>query len=122
MKKQNKWFEIPVTNFDRACNFYSKVLDVEMKKQKLPTGNDMGFFKHAETGKIGALVQNSEFVPNSKSVLVYLDVKDMNRVVSKITGAGGKVILPKYQVSKEIGYLSVFYDSEGNKMALQSNE
>ena len=49
------WFEIPVKNFDRACKFYSKVLDGDIQKMDSPTGLKMGFLP--ETAPIQSAVQ-----------------------------------------------------------------
>jgi predicted enzyme related to lactoylglutathione lyase len=35
--------------------------------------------------------------------------------------AGGKVTMPKTKISDEIGFMAFFVDSEGNGMALHSN-
>ncbi|MDZ4711696.1 MAG: hypothetical protein SGI89_05155 [bacterium] len=40
--------------------------------------------------------------------------------MNRIEKAGGKVITPKSKVTDEIGYIAVFYDTEGNKVALHS--
>ena len=36
------WFEIPVTDFDRAIQFYSKIFDIEMPTMEMG-GSLMGF-------------------------------------------------------------------------------
>ena len=40
--------------------------------------------------------------------------------MNKIDKAGGKVIQPKKMVTEEIGFIAIFIDTEGNKVALHS--
>jgi hypothetical protein len=41
-------------------------------------------------------------------------------VVDRIEAAGGTIILPKTEISPEYGYMAVFLDTEGNRIALHS--
>jgi uncharacterized protein len=36
--------------------------------------------------------------------------------------AGGRVVMPKTQISPDIGYMAFFADSEGNRVALHSQK
>lgn len=45
------WFEIPVTNIERASNFYSRVLEGELKQME-KTGIKMAFFINTEGNNI----------------------------------------------------------------------
>jgi predicted enzyme related to lactoylglutathione lyase len=56
-------------------------------------------------------------------VIVYLNGNpDLKTVLDKVESAGGRVIMPKTQISPEIGYMAFFVDSEGNRMALHSQK
>jgi hypothetical protein len=37
-----------------------------------------------------------------------------------VEAAGGKVLVPKTQISEDIGYMGVFLDTEGNRIAIHS--
>jgi len=53
--------------------------------------------------------------------LVYLaGGEDLTGVMNKIESAGGKILQPKSKVTDEIGYIAIFADTEGNKVALHS--
>jgi len=53
--------------------------------------------------------------------LVYLNANpDVQHVLDKIPGAGGSVMVPKTEISPEYGYMAVFIDTEGNRVALHS--
>lgn len=117
------WFEIPVTNMERAKKFYDTVFDVNIQVQNF---NDllMGWFPFAE-GKMGAsgsLVKQADFYHPSETAgpLLYFSSKDVQVQVDKIEKAGGKILQTKKLISEDIGYMALFVDTEGNRMALHS--
>jgi predicted enzyme related to lactoylglutathione lyase len=53
--------------------------------------------------------------------LIYLNGNpDVQNVLDKVEAAGGKIVVPKTQISPEYGYMAVFIDTEGNRVALHS--
>ena len=116
------WFQIPVTDFDRACDFYSKILGVEIHKDR-SFGAPMGFFPMEPNTVSGALVQHEGFNPSDKGTLIYLDGgEDLNNVLNRVEGAGGKIVEAKRQITPDIGFLAKFKDTEGNVVALHSRK
>ncbi len=118
------WFEIPVSDMDRAIDFYKNVFQVEMDQQKMGDVS-MAFFPWDEElpGAPGALVHYPDEYQSSQSgVLIYFSSLsgDLNDELTRVENAGGKVILPKKLIAEDIGYMALFLDSEGNKMALHS--
>lgn len=118
------WFEIPVTDMNRAKTFYSTVFKIEIQVQDFG-GMLMGWFPFVE-GKLGAsgsLVQHQAYIPSQeKGVLIYFSSADVSDELSRIEIAGGKIIKPKTQISPDIGYMALFIDSEGNRIALHSRK
>ena len=116
------WFEIPVTNMERAKTFYNTVFNVEIQVQDFG-GILMGWFPFAE-GKLGAsgsLVQNDAYTPSdSKGVLIYFSSEDVNTEINRVEAAGGKILKQKTLISPDIGYMALFIDCEGNRIALHS--
>lgn len=116
------WFEIPVNNFDRAKKFYSTIYNYDMPEQMM--GNSrMGFLiSNTEKGGIGgAIVAGDGNKPATDGTLAYLNGgSDLEIVLKRVETAGGKILLPKTQISPEIGYFAIFMDSEGNRLALHS--
>jgi predicted enzyme related to lactoylglutathione lyase len=45
---------------------------------------------------------------------------DLSIELGKVEKSGGKILLPKTQISEEVGYMALFSDSEGNRIALHS--
>ncbi|MEB2775012.1 VOC family protein [Algoriphagus sp. D3-2-R+10] len=116
-------FEIPVSDMDRAISFYQKVFDCSLTKI------DMGDFQMAmfpgEGGGVGAegsLVSHKDFYKSSNlaGVLIYFSSVDLSIELAKVEEAGGNVQIPKRMISPEYGYMGVFLDSEGNRIALHS--
>jgi uncharacterized protein len=120
MKNSINWFEIPVTDFDRAKQFYEAIYGAEIQEMPHPDMRygmlpcDMG------SGVGGGLVQGEGFEPSQTGSLLYLNGgDDLNVPLSKIEAAGGKVVLPKTAIG-ENGFMAHFIDTEGNKVALHS--
>ena len=115
------WFEIPASNFDRACEFYGKILDGEINKMDMPDGSKMGMLPRYETGSVGgAVVTGSGYEPSQKGTVPYLNGgDDLSVTLSKVEKAGGKVLMPKTSIG-ENGFMAHFLDTEGNRVALHS--
>ena len=121
-KNAFNWVEIPVSDFDRAKKFYSAIFDYEMPQEQMGP-NLMGFFLHDyENGGVGgAIIKGDMYTPSNKGTLAYLDGgQDLSTVLDRVNGAGGNVVVPKTQITPEIGYFAIFADTEGNHVALHS--
>lgn len=120
-KVLTQWFEIPVLDMERAKTFYEHVFDLEIHVMDLGELK-MGVFPHSEVGC--ALCYHPEFYkPSQDGTLVYMNAEpDLQIYQDRIETAGGSVLVPKKQISPEHGYMSVFIDSEGNRMALHSKK
>jgi len=71
----------------------------------------------------GAIVDSGGFHKPSltEGPLIYLNANpDVQQVLDKVEAAGGKVMVPKTQISPEYGYMAVMVDTEGNRIALHS--
>jgi predicted enzyme related to lactoylglutathione lyase len=120
------WFEIPVSNMERAITFYNNVFGYEMERQNFG-GLDMAFFPfdHSQPGNSGSLVKHPDFYhPSENGVLIYFTGPsgDLSIELARVNNAGGKVLIEKRQVSEETGYMGVFLDSEGNRIAIHTKK
>jgi uncharacterized protein len=117
------WFEIPAADITRAKKFYGTVFGVEMQDMGEMMGMKMvSFPSEMGNGKAsGALVEGPMHKPSQDGAVIYLNADpNMQTTIDRIEPAGGKVVMPKTQISPEIGYMAFFIDSEGNKVALHS--
>lgn len=118
------WFEIPVTDMDRAIRFYENVFDLKLERHLLGP-IDMAWFPSVEkgSGASGSLVFNRQaYIPSQDGILIYFTVPsgDVANEIGRVVKAGGKVLRPKTQISVEVGFMALFSDSEGNRIALHS--
>ncbi len=120
------WFEIPVKDIDRAVAFYNEVFQIKIAVHDLGE-LVMGWFPFAEDqeakGASGSLVYHKEFyIPSTEGTLVYFTSRtgDIKDELSRIEKAGGKILKPKTQISEDHGYMALFLDTEGNRVALHS--
>ncbi|MDR2009901.1 MAG: VOC family protein [Bacteroidales bacterium] len=122
MENLINWFEIPAINFSRAVSFYKAILNIEINETDM-FGTKMGFFPYDGKNVSGAIVQGEDYNPSTDGVVAYLNGgNDLQRVLDKVEPNNGKVIVPKTQISPEMGYFAMFIDTEGNKMAIHSNK
>ena len=114
------WFEIPVSNFDRAKDFYSKIFDYEMPT--MPMGPvHMGFLPHEREKGVGGAIVHGEGTPSKDGVQIYLNGgADLQVVLDRVPGAGGDVVVPKTEIGQGFGYFAFFIDTEGNRIGLHS--
>ncbi len=114
------WFEIPASDFKRATKFYETILGAAMHTTNMG-GADMAFFPMDE-GKVGGSVVHHPFMkPSMDGTTVYLNANpDLAPMLARVESAGGKVLVPKTEITPEIGHFAVFVDTEGNKVALHS--
>ena len=123
-KNAISWFEIPTTDIDRAQKFYEAIFDIKMAPV------EMGDFKmrmfpltDPMNGVGGALAQHHGFLEPSagSGTLIYLNANpDVQLVLDKVEAAGGSIISPKTEISPEYGYMGIFMDTEGNRVALHA--
>ncbi|HXH20379.1 MAG TPA: hypothetical protein VNJ07_14985 [Chitinophagales bacterium] len=88
----------------------------------------MAWFPWADggAGAAGLLVYNKEWYKPSASdgVLIYFTAHsgDLANELSRVEQGGGKVVVPKTLIAKDIGYMALFLDTEGNRIAIHSRK
>ncbi len=120
MSSALSWFEIPVTDLARAKEFYSRVLQADLREESL-SGRNMAILPYQNGGVGGAIIQGEYHTPSIEGTIVYLDAgDDLAGALSRVEAAGGKVVLGATRLSEQIGSIAMFLDSEGNRVALHS--
>lgn len=115
------WFEIPVLDMERAVSFFNYLYGMKMEITEVPD-YAMAPFPEA-TGVGGALVMGQGCVPSESGTLLYLNAtENMELMLSRVKEAGGRVIMGKTEISEDSGFFALFVDTEGNKLALHSNQ
>lgn len=97
---------IPIKNPERATNFYKNAFGITLEI--------------IEESK--AHLPSNQAAENQDESLPYLTtVERMKTVLARLEAEGGKVIMPKTLITHDTGYMAVFLDPEGNKVALHSH-
>lgn len=113
------WFEIPVSDLDRAGKFYESVLGVSLIPMDMPDAK-MKAIPGAEGNPVGALVETAHNQPSTTGPLVYLgNGGDLSSILDKVADAGGQVLMPKTDIGP-YGFIAQFSDTEGNRIALHN--
>jgi predicted enzyme related to lactoylglutathione lyase len=122
-KNAISWFEIPATDLKRAQVFYETIFDMKMIPLDLDNIQMRMFPVEDQMAVGGAIVTSGGFHKPSPTdgPLIYLNGNpDVQIMLDKVEKAGGKILVPKTQISEEFGYMAVILDSENNRMALHS--
>ena len=112
--------EIPTADFLRAVKFYQSILNVSIEEIDMD-GTQMGVLPNEEGTVNLCLVKGNDYKPTTDGTVVYLNAgNDLQPMLDKVGQNGGQVIVPKTEISPEIGYFALFIDTEGNKLGLHS--
>lgn len=117
------WAEIPATDFDRAVEFYTTVLDREIEVVEIE-GAPYGMFdiEESESEAGAAIAIGEQHVPSKDGTTLYLTVDgDLNAALSRVEPANGSVLISKQQLSSG-AYFGMILDTEGNRIGLYSEE
>ena len=114
------WFEIPVSDLDKAKAFYSQVLMTEFTDQN-DGPNPMSVFAYssAPSGVSGHLYPGEPAVGGSGPT-IHLPVPDsVEEGIARVEAAGGKVLSPVIDIPA--GRFAYCLDPDGNSIGIFSN-
>lgn len=120
------WFEIYVDDMPRAKAFYEQVLQVELTRldvpdeaKDFPQPEMWAFPMEEKPGASGAICKMEGVAAGGNSTLVYFDSSDCAVEQSRVSDAGGTVVVPKMSIG-EHGFISIAQDTEGNNIGFHS--
>ncbi|MDF2453135.1 MAG: hypothetical protein K0S26_2639 [Bacteroidota bacterium] len=129
------WFEIPVSDLDRAIQFYTAVLATPIEKIKI-LETEQGVFNKGENSVRGVLTVKENHQPGS-GVVLFFYVLNLSESLEKVEEYGGKILVEKTLLKQKttsghlsiasnlidgkLGYFAEFQDCEGNRICLYSN-
>lgn len=122
MKNTNpvNWFDIHVSNLDKAKAFYESVFNIQLVDFPPEWGKQSAFPSDREGMNIsGALVEKSDFQSNSNNTVVYFESQDCLIEEKRVAQAGGEVLQSKMSIG-EFGFVSRISDVDGNTIGLHS--
>ena len=120
MKNPVCYFEIPVTDLERAITFYTAVFGYQLERVEVD-GNEMALFPDSDeaSGITGALAKGESYLPGKQGARIYFSIVSIEDTLHKVELVGGRVLYPKTSIG-ELGSVAEFEDSEGNCIALHS--
>ncbi len=114
------WFEIPVSDMDRAIAFYQTVFAKELTKMEV-SGEGLAMFPYnpGNPNATGALIKSANEQPSAIGTMVYFTCADLSAELSRVESSGGKILKEKTSIG-EHGFIAHFQDPEGNKAGMHS--
>lgn len=115
------YFEIPVTDMDRAIKFYQAVFNLDFEKEVIDN-NEMALFPFVDESKgiTGALAKGEIYKPTNDGVVIYFKTENINETLKLAVANGGQILYPKTS-NGDLGFVAEFEDSEGNRIALHQS-
>ncbi|MBL8396712.1 MAG: VOC family protein [Candidatus Accumulibacter sp.] len=116
------WFEIYVSDMDRALAFYTAVFGRPLTKLSGVAANrEIYLFEGREGAKgiSGALVKHPMTCPGKGGALVYFSCHDVAEEAQRALEAGGLIARKKSPIG-EYGFVALVEDTEGNLIGLHS--
>jgi predicted enzyme related to lactoylglutathione lyase len=115
------YFEIPVTDLERAIKFYKAVFLFDFQREIIDH-NEMALFPFYDgnTGISGALAKGEIYKPTHNGVVVYFKTENIDETLKLVVANGGQILYPKTS-NGDLGYVAEFEDSEGNRIALHQS-
>jgi uncharacterized protein len=112
------YFEIPVTDVNRATAFYKAVFNFKFSLDTIDN-NQMALFPLIDNGEgiSGALAKGKSYKPSKNGTLVYFNTDNIAATLQKVVKNGGQILYEKTAIG-ELGFVAEFEDSEGNRVAL----
>lgn len=104
--------DIPVDDMERATSFYGEVLGWQIAEMAGFEGYPMWQAPNQVSG--GGFVARDDAIQHMRS---YVEVDSIDDVLTKVTGAGGSIIMQRTPIS-DTSWYAVFVDTEGNEMGL----
>ncbi len=114
------WFELFVSDFERARRFYEQALATPLETMDAMGGRMAMSPCDPESGVGGCLSDSTEQQPGAGGTRVYLNVEgQLDAVLDRVPAAGGEIIQNRMSIAPH-GFIAVIKDSEGNVVGLHS--
>lgn len=112
------WFEIPVTDLERAVDFYEYVFGVTLVRNAVGPMQMAWFPISSEApGASGALMQADSYEPSEIGTMVYFAVASVEDTLLRVEARGGQTLVPPTSIG-EHGVIAHIRDSEGNRLGI----
>ena len=117
------WFEIPVTDLERAMRFYAEVTQRSLQRMDFGVpGEEDAVFESGGPGEVsGALLRSAGAKPSTEGTRVYLNVgSDLDACLARAASAGGTVSKGKTALPPGMGFFAHIIDLDGNRVGVHA--
>lgn len=116
------WNELATRDLESAKEFYSTVFGWTYDVMEMPNG-PYNVIEGGENGGLGAMMGMPPGVPEQvpNHWMVYFTVASVDDTVGKITGAGGQVVAPAFDIPG-VGRMAVVHDTAGGAFSVLQPE
>lgn len=114
MRGKPTWWDIQVDDLEVAQKFYGTVFDWAFPM----TGPDFVVVFDG-TEPVGQLYLRTEAAAG-RGIRMYFDTDDLEGVLAKVAGAGGKVLVERTLINPELGWWGEFADPSGVIIGLRT--
>ena len=109
------WLEIPVTDMQRAIQFYEAVFEHPLRRETLGD-EELAVFTHVDGG---ALVRGDQYRSSAfYGPVPYLNAPQLDDMLARVAYAGGRTGRGPVQLPDNMGRYAHITDSEGNRIGL----
>ncbi len=115
------WIEIPVTELERAAEFYGKLFETTLEVRDEMPGIRSAFLplaKRTTSSPVVALMEGKPFTPSGyQGCRLYFRAEPtMEAFLARVEDAGGVIEIPPLEFDSQLEktLLAMFFDTEGN--------
>ncbi|MFN2183928.1 MAG: VOC family protein [Anaerolineae bacterium] len=109
------WIEVASTDIPASAEFYEDLFNWPIVRDE-QMDYTMTDFERGETGVGFSPVDEAQGVAPG-SVLVYVDVDDVDAAISRAKELGAPIYLDKTEIPT-VGWMAIFHDPGGNRIAV----
>ena len=113
------WFEIFVSDVEKAKDFYGDLFGWEYKLSEGDQSEYWTIFT-GENSIGGGFMKKTSSEHGSQGVLFYVEVNDIEATLNSAVEKGGKIETPKTLISPKSGYFALLRDSDNNIIGVWS--
>ena len=118
MSNKIMWLELASTDIPASAKFYSDLFGWPMTRDE-QMDYTMTDFGRDETGVGFARVDEAQGV-DAGSVLVYVDVSDVDATIARAKELGALIYLDKTEIPT-VGWMAIFGDPGGNRIGVMQS-
>ena len=115
------WFEIPVTDIDRAQRFYEAMLGAPLRREAMGA-QTLAVLPYAEPGVGGALLAGPQApLPGAGGSIFYLAAEpSLDAALARALAAGAQLLVPRVDLPDGMGAFVHLRDPDGNRIGLHA--